>query len=92
MSTPMDRETFIERTVDWINRTLVPPDVTIDDRISFMEYAVAWQVRRALGAGRFDLAIQLHGSGSHINEFVALLGAREIAAFHRPADGLPGAC
>src|SRR5207237_367476 len=30
MSTPMDRETFIERTVDWINRTLVPPDVTID--------------------------------------------------------------
>ena len=26
---------------------------------------------------RFDLAVQLHGSGSHINEFVALLGAAQ---------------
>jgi ADP-heptose:LPS heptosyltransferase len=32
----------------------------------------------------FDLAIQLHGDGSWINAFVALLGARATAGFHPP--------
>jgi acyl carrier protein len=26
----MDRTLFVERTIDWINRTLVPPGVTVD--------------------------------------------------------------
>jgi acyl carrier protein len=30
MSTPMDHTTFVARTVEWINRTLVPAGVTID--------------------------------------------------------------
>ena len=30
MNAPMDHATFVERTVDWINRTLVPAGVTID--------------------------------------------------------------
>lgn len=30
MSTPPDAETFVLRTVDWINRTLVPEGVTVD--------------------------------------------------------------
>ena len=30
MSTRMDYPTFVSRTVDWINRTLVPPGITID--------------------------------------------------------------
>jgi acyl carrier protein len=30
MSTPLDAETFVMRTVDWINRTLVPEGVTVD--------------------------------------------------------------
>jgi ADP-heptose:LPS heptosyltransferase len=34
----------------------------------------------------FDLAVQLHGSGSHINEFTALLGARCTAVFHDDGD------
>jgi ADP-heptose:LPS heptosyltransferase len=34
----------------------------------------------------FDLAVQLHGSGSHINEFTALLGARRTAVFHDDGD------
>jgi hypothetical protein len=34
-------------------------EVTTEDRITFVEYAVAWQVRRALRCGRFDLALQL---------------------------------
>ena len=29
MNAPMDHATFVERTVDWINRTLVPAGVTI---------------------------------------------------------------
>ena len=30
MSAPMKHETFVARTVEWINRTLVPEGVTID--------------------------------------------------------------
>ena len=30
MSAPMDHASFVARTVEWINRTLVPAGVTID--------------------------------------------------------------
>jgi len=30
MNATIDRATFMDRTVDWINRTLVPPGVTVD--------------------------------------------------------------
>ena len=30
MSAPVDRDAFVARTVDWINRTLVPEGVTVD--------------------------------------------------------------
>ena len=30
MSVPMNHETFIAETVVWVNRTMVPADVTID--------------------------------------------------------------
>jgi len=30
MNAPMDHATFVQRTVDWINRTLVPAGVMID--------------------------------------------------------------
>jgi len=39
-------------------------EVTIEDRITFVELAVAWQVRRALGRGRFDLAVRLQHVGA----------------------------
>jgi len=45
-------------------------EVTTEDRITFVEYAVAWQVRRALLCGRFDLAIRLQRFGA---EWVARL-------------------
>ncbi|HEU4672369.1 MAG TPA: glycosyltransferase family 9 protein, partial [Candidatus Limnocylindrales bacterium] len=36
-----------------------------------------------------DLAIQAHGSGRHINSFVAALGARGAAGFHPPGQPAP---
>lgn len=43
----------------------------------------------AAQARRFDLVLQLHGSGSHINECVQLLGARRSAGFHDAGDVIP---
>ena len=40
-------------------------------------------------AERFDLAIQMHGSGVHANPFALMLGARATAGFVRPGDA-PG--
>jgi len=41
----------------------------------------------------YDLLVQLHGSGSHVNELVALCGARRTAGFHAPGDVVPaGGC
>jgi ADP-heptose:LPS heptosyltransferase len=41
----------------------------------------------------YDLLVQLHGSGSHINELVALCNAKRSAGFFEPGDVIPeGGC
>src|SRR5438067_3865530 len=43
----------------------------------------------AMQAERFDLAVQLHGSGPYVNEVTLLFGARRAAGFYRPGDYCP---
>ena len=38
-------------------------EVTDADRVAFLEHVVSWQVRRALGARRFDLAHAVSAQG-----------------------------
>ena len=45
----------------------------------------------AMQARRFDLAVQLHGSGQITNPLVAAFGARHIASFHAPGAFVPDA-
>jgi len=40
------------------------PEVTDEDRVTFLEYVVSMQVRRALRAGRFDVASALSSLAS----------------------------
>jgi ADP-heptose:LPS heptosyltransferase len=46
---------------------------------------VMWFFRR-MQAERFDLAVQMHGSGVYSNPFTLMLGARRTVGFVRPGD------
>lgn len=43
----------------------------------------------SIQARRFELAVQLHGSGSHVNSVTALFGAERSAGFFMPGDPRP---
>ena len=40
------------------------PEVTTEDRATFVRAAVAWQVKQALACRRFDLAVRLRRFGA----------------------------
>ncbi|HEY7315684.1 MAG TPA: glycosyltransferase family 9 protein [Gemmataceae bacterium] len=44
---------------------------------------------REMQEERFDLAIQLHGSGSFVNPLIVLLGAKRSAGFYLPGEYCP---
>jgi ADP-heptose:LPS heptosyltransferase len=46
---------------------------------------------QAMQAERFDLLVQLHGSGSIVNELLAACGPRRLAGFAEPGDCAPEA-
>lgn len=73
---------------DWIDEFLAfPGHPLLPERMADDEALSAFfaQVRMR----RFDLAIQLHGSGSITNAIVAALGARETAGFHPASTANP---
>lgn len=54
----------LEREVEEGLREIDFEEVTTDDRITFVEAVVAWRVRLALRAGRFDLALEIQRLGA----------------------------
>ncbi len=79
---------FADRYHKYIDRFLIfpgfpgLPEQSIDSQkiVSFFAQA---------GRERFDLALQMHGSGSHVNNATVLLGARQNAGYFLPGEYCP---
>lgn len=63
------------------------PEVTDEDRVTFLEYTVSAQIRRALRAGRFDLALAVRSLGAR---YVADLVERRQGWRPVLIHGVPG--
>jgi ADP-heptose:LPS heptosyltransferase len=44
---------------------------------------------RDLQSRNFDLAIQMHGAGPHVNEFISLIGAGRVTGFYQEGEWCP---
>jgi hypothetical protein len=62
------------------------PEVTDEDRVTFLEHVVSMQVRRALGAGRFDLALALSSLGSRRVEDLRSRPLLRVISFRTQAN------
>ncbi len=72
-----------QRALEWLAdevetglRDIEFREVTVQDRITFIESLVTWQVRQALKVGRFDLAVRMQR-----------YGVDRIAELHEQAQG-----
>lgn len=63
------------------------PEVTDEDRVTFLEHVVSAQIRRALRAGRFDLALAIRACGTRR---VAELVERRLGWRPVLIHGIPG--
>src|SRR5262249_55956578 len=68
-------------------RRIAYPEVTAEGRVTFLELALAWQVRRALNAGRFDLAVRLARAGCERRD--GLDSGRDGSSPYRASWGTP---
>jgi len=62
-----ERPAGLDRLLDPLEaglREIDFPKVTVEDQVTYLEHAVGWQVRRALRAGRFDLALEIRSHGA----------------------------
>lgn len=68
------------------------PEVTDEDRVVFLEHVVSSQIRRALRAGRFDLAIAVRTLGARrVAELLERRGYRPVLIHGIPElDRAPG--
>jgi ADP-heptose:LPS heptosyltransferase len=87
VSLPWARE-FADRFRDYVNRFYEFPGWPgLPERIP--ELSQIPRFLRQMQEERFDLAIQLHGSGRTVNELVGLFGARQMAGFAERGDYCP---
>jgi acyl carrier protein len=79
MTIPMDCTLFVERTIDWINRTLVPPGVTVDADTPLFANGLINSIRilKLIAWTEYALAIRIPDARIRMDNFRTV---RQIAA------------
>jgi len=86
MSMPMDRTLFMERTIDWINRTLVPPGVTVDADTALFANGLINSIRilKLIAWTEYALVVRIPDARIRMDNFRTV---RRIAEVFASPDG-----